>query len=228
MNGLSAPFHDASLSSPVVGIIGSYRYKEGDTVPEGATILELRSEIERIEVTRRKVLLDAATADLERTELLFKTTRSVSKEQMEEKQVVYEVAAAEHEAAVQELKRRAIVAPFAGQIVDFFGLETGESAQLQTPLVRLVDTSKCYFEAHLGTAMVEGLEIGAAVQLEFKSSARESFEGKIIFISSIVDPASGVLKVKAQFDNPEQKIRPGTEGVMLIPAAGKEALAGGS
>lgn len=215
------------MGSPVVGIIGDYHFKEGDFVPAGATIVELRNELEQVEVTRRKVLLDAAKADLNRTKGLFKKTRSVSAEQMEEKEAFHQVALAEYEAALLQLKRRAIVAPFHGQIVDFFDLETGESAQLQTPLVRLVDSSKCVFVAHVPAAVAARLTTGAAVEIQFNSGpSSETVSGELAFISPLVDPASGLLKVKAIFQNPDHKIRPGTEGTLNLLLAGKNALVG--
>ena len=39
--------------------------------------------------------------------------------------------------------------------------------------------------------------------------------GKIVFISPVVDPASGLQKVKVLFDNAEGKIRPGVSGFYM-------------
>lgn len=40
--------------------------------------------------------------------------------------------------------------------------------------------------------------------------------GKITYLSPVVDPASGLLKVKVLFDNPDNQIRPGVAGRILL------------
>ena len=41
-------------------------------------------------------------------------------------------------------------------------------------------------------------------------------KGKIVFLSPVVDPASGLQKVRVLFDNTEGQVRPGVAGKMLI------------
>jgi multidrug efflux pump subunit AcrA (membrane-fusion protein) len=41
-------------------------------------------------------------------------------------------------------------------------------------------------------------------------------KGKIIFISPVVDPASGLFQVKAEFDNKNRSVKPGVEGTMTL------------
>jgi hypothetical protein len=40
--------------------------------------------------------------------------------------------------------------------------------------------------------------------------------GKVIFISPVVDPASGLLKVKVEFENKNLLVRPGVSGKMIL------------
>ena len=43
------------------------------------------------------------------------------------------------------------------------------------------------------------------------------FDGKVVFISTVVDPASGLLRLKALFANPDGKLRPGVAGRLELP-----------
>ena len=43
-------------------------------------------------------------------------------------------------------------------------------------------------------------------------------KGEIIFVSPVVDPASGLLTVKAEFENADGSVRPGVAGSMVIPS----------
>jgi len=42
-------------------------------------------------------------------------------------------------------------------------------------------------------------------------------KGTVLFISPVVDSASGLLKVKIEFKNPDGSVRPGVAGSMIIP-----------
>ena len=45
-------------------------------------------------------------------------------------------------------------------------------------------------------------------------------KGRIVFVCPVVDPASGLLKVKAVFDNQDEEIHLGVAGVMYLENAG--------
>ncbi|MFT5107761.1 MAG: multidrug efflux system membrane fusion protein [Verrucomicrobiales bacterium] len=193
-----------------------HHFAEDDLVEKGQVVVELRKKLEEIEVARRKTILDAGKRDLDRTTKLFKATRSVSVEKMEEVQAKYDVALAEYETAAQQLKIREIAAPFSGRITNFYELEEGESVQIQTPLARLVDTTRCHFIAHVGSRLIGGLEKGGEVVLEFDTgSGMIRRPARVTLVSSVIDPSSGLLKVRAIFDNQDGAIRAGLDGEML-------------
>ncbi len=159
--------------------------------------------------------MGASHKDLLRTQQLFKATKSVSKEELEEKQALHDVAKAEHDLAVEQLRLREIAAPFAGQINNLFDLEVGESIQIQDPLVQLVDTSQCQFVGHVDAILSGGLGAGIDVVVEIPTAAEKIVvQAKVSFVSPIADPASGLLRVRAVFDNPDGNIRPGLAATM--------------
>jgi RND family efflux transporter MFP subunit len=148
---------------------------------------------------------------------LVTTTSSVSKEGLAKKEAEYQTAKAEYEAAEEELARRRIRAPFAGSIAEI-NLEVGAACAPYQPLVRLVDTSRCYFVGQIEGHLVSGLQLGAPVRIEVVGS-QQSVPGKICFVSPVVDPASGLARVKALFDNADARIRPGL-AARMIPESG--------
>jgi multidrug efflux pump subunit AcrA (membrane-fusion protein) len=61
------------------------------------------------------------------------------------------------------------------------------------------------------------LSTGQAVELQLQSGLENvSRNAEIIFISPVVDLASGLRKIKAQFDNSDGSIIPGVAGVMIL------------
>jgi multidrug efflux pump subunit AcrA (membrane-fusion protein) len=76
------------------------------------------------------------------------------------------------------------------------------------PLVRLVDTTRCYFIGQVEGKSAAALHLDQSMKIEVDGAATPVI-GKISFISPVVDPASGLAKVKAIFENADAKIRPG-------------------
>ena len=61
------------------------------------------------------------------------------------------------------------------------------------------------------------LKLGQSVKLEIESASEpKAVEGKIVYLSPVVDPASGLQKVKALFENSNGSIRPGVAGKMFL------------
>jgi RND family efflux transporter MFP subunit len=214
VNGLTEPFLDVTLSSPVSGIIRVEQYKEGDAVNKGDLILELDKKLEQIEADRRKDVMDHQKDDMESTQVLFKTSKAISRDEMQKRETEYKVSVADFETAQEQLNRRQIKAPFAGSITEVF-LHSGAACEPYQPLVRLVDVGRCYFVGYVTGATASRLNLEQEVGVEV-DGYKEPVKAKICFISPVVDPASGLARVKALFDNPSGKIRPGVAAKMHL------------
>jgi RND family efflux transporter MFP subunit len=214
VQGITEPFLDVTLSPTVQGIIHERHFKEGDEVQEGKVILELDSTLEELETQRRKEVMERNRTDFESTRTLFEKTKSVSKDELDKRQMEYRVAVAELGIAEEQFKRRRILAPFTGTIVEIF-LQSGANCEPYQPLVRLVDTKRCYFVGHIDGAAAGDLKIGQKVQVQVQGRA-EKIPAAISFIAPVVDSASGLAKVKAIFENADGRVRPGIAGVMLL------------
>lgn len=217
VNGITEAQNDVVLSSSLPGIIGNRPLKEGDTVKAGQPVIELDKKLEELEVTRRKHVADLRKTDLDRTRSLFeKNSVSVSRDEMDKKIAEHAVAALEYDLAKEQLVRRQILAPFNGTVTALL-LEVGEACQAQQPLARLVDTSKCFFISNIEARAGYNLKVGQTVKLEIEAGDKMlQVSGSVFFVSPVVDPASGLMRVKVIFDNAEGKIRPGVAGRMLL------------
>ncbi len=214
--GVTEPFLDVTLSASVAGIITGQKFKEGDFVKEGDVILELDKKLEELETARRKLVMDNKKVDFEATEVLFKTTKAVSGEEREKKEVEYRIAVVEHDMAAEQLRRRSIISPLSGIITELM-LDVGEACQPYQPLVRVVDVRRVYFIANIEAKLAVLFKQGQLVKLEIETGAAAlPVQGKISFLSPVADPASGLLKLKVLFDNPADKIRPGLAGKLLL------------
>ncbi len=244
VSGLTEPVKDVTLSLEVGGEIAKIFFEEGEYIQQGAGILELNKKFDELEIERRKLIWEskvevnsaserAATLKslLESTQALFETMGSVSKEELETKEMEYKLAVAEHERlkiaeererieykmALENLNKLILKSPIRGVVTELF-LDEGENCEPRQPLVQVVDTSICLLvcniEAHLG----QNLKTGQTVDLEIPvGSQTVQKKGKVIFVSPVVDSASGLLMVKTEFKNLKGSVRPGVAGYMLIP-----------
>ena len=215
-SGITEPFLDVTLGASVPGIVATRKFKEGDFIKEGEILLELDKRLEELETDRRRLVRDQKKTDYEGTAKLFKSTGGVSKEELEKKEVEYRVAAVEHDMAAEGLRRRLLAAPLAGTIVEI-NLEVGEACQAYQPLARVVDTRRCYFTTNIEAKSAAKLKAGQTAKLEIDSgTGAVTIQGKIDFVSPVVDPASGLQRVKVLFENADGKVQPGVAGRMTL------------
>lgn len=213
---LTEPFGDVEISAPVPGAVAVIHHGEGQFVESGTVVLELESRLEQLDLERRTVQVETLKAELARSETLLSNTSSISREEVDKKRGEYRIAAIELEVARETLARRKIVAPFAG-VVTLLPVEVGEFCQPPRVLLRLVDSRRFYAVANVDPAVAAGLTVGRAVQLETGGDTKEKFEGSVVFISPVVDPASGLMRIKALFENPQARLRPGVAGQLQLP-----------
>jgi RND family efflux transporter MFP subunit len=215
--GVTEPFLDVTLSAPVPGLVAARPFKEGDAVKPGDVLLELDKRLEELEARRRQLVADQRRDDFEATKKLFQSTKGVSKEELDKKEVDWRVAAAEHEMAVEQLRRRQIVSPLTGAVTDVW-LEVGEACEAYQPLLRVVDTRRVFLVCDVEARAAAGLKTGQLLPLDIDTGAGPvSVEGRITFISPVADRASGLIRVKALFENESDRLRPGLAGRMRLP-----------
>ncbi len=241
--GITEPVHDSLLSTPVAGSVQQIHFKEGDAVEAGAVILELDKALEELEVNRRRSVfesraeLEAAMhratvlqADYESTRRLFENSKSVSRDEVDKRELEFKLAVGERDRltaakererieldiARQQLAYRKIVAPFAGVITDL-RVDLGVACEPRQPVVRLVELKQIYFVADVTPALTTGLKPGRAVKLliDVPTGSRE-VHGTVEYLAPVVDAGSGLRRVKIIFDNPGAEIAAGTAGRLIL------------
>lgn len=218
--GITEPVKDVKLSAwlnaATVGIIDQRFFKQGDFVKEGQPVIALDKKNEELEVERRKLLAELLRMDRDRLRRLSKSSSAVSQQELDKKEAEYNIAVVEHQLVQEQLRRRVIVSPISGSVVEL-PVEVGEACQANQLLARIVDTRQCYFVCNVEARSALRLHLGQSVKLEIETGATPVVcEGKVSFISPVLDPASGLLKVKVLFENPDNKIRPGVAGKIRL------------
>ena len=158
-----------------------------------------RVELDRLELNERKAELQIEQAELERR---MTALAADSK-------------AVEVDAAENAIERRTITAPLDGTVVQVFPHE-GEWMQPGDPLARVVRTDRLRVEGYVDSARFDPDRIRdrpVTVTVTFADERSESFEGRIVFTSPLVD-SGGDYRVWAEVENR----RVGDSGQWLLRA----------
>ena len=218
VDGVTEPGIEARLSAEVAGVIDKIHFKEGQFIEKGTVILELRNQRELSEVKRAEATLKLQTAERDRIRALKTRTQSVREGDLEKAEANFLTAQADFELAGANLAARKIAAPFDGYVTDFFGHEIGEGAALTDSLVHLVDPRTVSVVCNIDAALAFRVKEEDTVDVEFAGSEGTlTRKATITFVSKIVDPASGLLRIRATFSNEDEVIRPGVAAKLRIP-----------
>lgn len=237
--GVTSAYKSAEIAFSVSGKIQHIKIKEGQKVKKGQDLVQLYSRTETLDTERKLILwrskaeVDAAKEkavalkkQLTSMQILF-DRGAVSEEELQQKELDYlsafameaqlttreQVEKIDYQLAHTSLNYRTLSAPFNGVITRMVK-ELGESVEANQPILKLVDLSRGYFTANLEPTVASNLTNNQTVSIQIKDGIKVT--GKVIFISPEIDPASGLLQIKVEYDNAKQKIRPGIAANLIL------------
>lgn len=240
LRGHSECVADLELAFPVSGIVSVMSVDEGVSVTAGDVLARLDLRIEEIELERRETLLadqseiaaalaqqEVSRAQYETAKVLFDRGGAISREDLQNRRLARDLAEVEvnrlriqkelqrldRDTAAEALARRTMISPSQG-IVSEVLRKPGESVQAYEPLLRLCDLSEIRFTSSLPASGVETVE-GASVSLLF-AGRPEPVEGRVRFISPIVDAASGLREIKIDLTERPEWMRPGLTADLIL------------
>lgn len=244
--GLVHPHNELTLSMGVGGVVSRLNVRPGQAVKANQVLLVLDDRLQAIEVSRRQVVFEDdselnAARDRSRalqtmyqdTKRVFDSTGSISRDEMSKLEVELSGARGrleqllaqkrreklEYEGALQERALRAMTAPRAG-VITRVEPKVGEWAKPGETLMMLVDASTCFLTTNVPLKAVPGLKAGQGVQVRFESAANAApAAGRIAYVSSVADAASGLVEIRIDLPNPGLRIRPGIKGMIELPVA---------
>jgi macrolide-specific efflux system membrane fusion protein len=185
-----------------------------------------------------KKALEVSEAELQRSmDSIERFAKSISQSQLDverltvqKNQLEAEQAEHEHQVAILEMKaqenelsaaraqvaRRRIEAPFDGVIVQIY-VRRGEWVEPGQKALRIVNVDRLKAEGFVPAAGAVAELSGKSVSLEVEGLSGQGVPGgTIVFVSPEVDPITGQVRVWAEIDNRERKLRPGQSAHMVV------------
>lgn len=240
--GFTQALKEAKLSLTVNGRVEGLMVREGDRVRRGDLLLHLDRTTEELEVRRRQLLLQD-TARLEELRLREVTLAqqlgsardllangTISRKQFEDEELTVRATVAERQAlelakqreevelqlSREAFERRHLRAPQDG-VVAKINFRVGESIAPHEPVLVLVDVSRVRFLSAVPPAAAARLKPGLTVSVLLGTDARAVVRrARVSFVSPTADPASGLVEVTAEFDNPDGSVKPGVTGRLAL------------
>eukprot|EP01037_Dinobryon_pediforme_P001372 gene1372-1391_t len=241
--GYTRAIFDLNLSLPVAGRVDALRVAEGDFVAQGGILLNLDNHLETIEMERRKAMfeshaeLNAALArqpilsmQLRAARTMFAANAGISREDVQAKELAVlsgsgeiemrratlEVQRHDYETALAILERRSLRAPVAGRVVRIHRYP-GESIQANETILRFVSLDRILFIAAIEEAAARKLTPGGPALLMLEgNNGEEAVQGKISLIAPVTDPASGLVEVRVEIPNSDERFRAGSRARLRL------------
>jgi macrolide-specific efflux system membrane fusion protein len=162
-----------------------------------------QSEIDHLRLSAQKTELEIEQAQLE----------------LELAQAARELKQIDVDHAEHVIKERRITAPLAGFVAEVMRHQ-GEWVEPGQTILRILRLDRLRAEGLVNASDVSGDFKGRKVTLTVNVDGQPTeFTGTVTFVSPEVDPVNGQVRIWAEIDNPQLKLRPGLHGSMVIAQA---------
>lgn len=179
-----------------------------------------RAELRRSQETNEKYPKTVSDSELDRQRLTVEKSELETKQAEHEREVAgltKDVKDNEHRTALDQLGRRTIAAPIRGMVVELHR-KKGEWVQPGDTVARVIRLDKLRAEGFL-PAKHAGMDlVGGKVTLKLVTPGGEelSCPGEITFVSPEIDPLNAQVRIWAEVENAELKLRPGMQATLVV------------
>lgn len=207
------------------GIVQSVLFDANDKVEEGQHLAQIDDAVERADLAASQAELELAQTQLERQQ----TLRARGVTAINDLDVA-QASASSSQAQVVKLtavmNQKSLEAPFGG-VIGIPQIDVGQFVPAGTVYATLQDLDNMRVDFSLPEQQIQLVSIGMPVVATSEVGGLQ-VRGKISAIEPKIDPNSRLVTVRAELDNPEQRLNPGQfirvwvelpeeQGVMALP-----------
>lgn len=219
--GTVRAYESITVTAKVAGVIDRIEFEEGQRVAAGDILVQLdaaerRAEIEQAaaEANRAIALRNEVAIKLERAQALSRTGAGTGAQvedltaQMKSLESAIASAQAQRKAAEARLEELTIRAPFSGR-VGTRSVSLGAYIAPGTRITSLDDLSRVRLDFAVPENLLGRLEPGQTVSATSAAYRDRVFKGRVSIIDPRVEQATRAVRLTAEFDNPDEALRPG-------------------
>ncbi len=192
---------EARAESQVVaktsGVALAVLVEEGQMVRAGQVLVRLDPDRARLQAAQSAAQMRKLEANYARSTQLSKQ-QLISANDLDQLKYDLENARAVNRLANLELSYANVVAPISGVIASR-SIKTGNFVQINTPIFRIVDTSRLEATLNVPERELATLKPGQPVSMQVDAIPGRKFEGVVDRVAPVVDSGSGTFRVIAAF-----------------------------
>jgi membrane fusion protein (multidrug efflux system) len=202
------PNQIVTIAAEVAGRVEWIGPREGAAVKAGDLLMRLNTDLLQAEFESSQAQAKNDQTEFERQQGLVKGGASPSRE-LDQAATQLAISQARLEEVRARLQRTRIVAPTDG-ILNHLPVERGEYMQAGTPVADIVQTDIVKVAVNVPERDIAFFCSGQTVEvLADIKGRRQSFEGKITFISSVADERTRSTRMEIKLANPDGVLRSG-------------------
>ncbi len=217
------------IRSPVVGILERVHVRRGESIREGQVLVTIESSVEASAAESAKARAEAqGAAELARAKVAalrdklqrmqdllaegFIAPQAVDDVQAELKAAEAElktagenshIARLEHRQALDQLRRRQILAPFSGVVVDQY-LHPGalvDGGEGKKPVLKIAQTHPLAVQALLPLRHFPSVRVGQTVTVTPEAPFAHDIPARVRTVDRVIDAAAGTFGIVAELNN---------------------------
>jgi membrane fusion protein (multidrug efflux system) len=170
----------------------------GQQVRAGQVLIRLDSDRAALQAAQSAAQMRKLEANYNRSLQLSKQ-QLVSANDLELLKFDLENARAANRLANLEMSYANVTAPISGVIAER-SIKTGNFVQINTPIFRIVDTSRLEATLNVPERELATLKAGLLVQLQVDALPGRPFEGRVDRVAPVIDSGSGTFRVICAFE----------------------------
>jgi len=220
--GRTTPFAVSEIRPQISGIVQKRLFVEGSTVKQGQPLYQIDPAPYRAVYDSTRATLASTKAKAERYQRLL-TENAIAPQDADDARAAYLQAKANADAALINLNYTRITAPITGRISASSVTEGAlVTAQQATALATVSTLDPIYVDVDQSSAELVALkravqagnvnsntQLTAPVSLKLDDGSTYPLEGKLQMTDVTVDPATGAVRLRAIFPNPQNLLLPG-------------------
>ncbi len=218
VDGIMLPRHRVNLSLPTEARVRELPAEEGRRVKSGEVLAILYTEVEELERERAMAQFRKAAFTFKSKQRL-KESKTLADIEMMGAEVDLELARIECERSKAELRNKTLTAPWDGQVLRVLK-GVGETVNRGEKVIELIDYSTIYVDVYLDAQYRAAVKPGQKAKIAGEAIGAEPAVATVVMIDPVVEPGSGLSRVRLEMGNPDLHIPTGLPvKVRFEPAA---------
>jgi cobalt-zinc-cadmium efflux system membrane fusion protein len=101
-----------------------------------------------------------------------------------------------------------VTSPIGGKVTEISGVESEFRNEINVPLITITDLSRVWATSEVPESKIRFCRVGGTVDLELIAFPNEKFRARVTRIADTVNSETRSIKVSAELENPNGKLRP--------------------